>query len=121
MFIQSFFGVGQAFIEMEGSELDSYSAVDVFEAEVTGCRVAGFDNVEEVGVRMRVEKVEGRGGIPVEDKVEIEVCDRVAFNGCEGWMGLKVKVVFSCGKEGKEVFFKLEANKFVGADIANRA
>ena len=119
VFVQSFFRGGEAFVEMEGLYLHGNAAVDVFEAEIAGCGVAGIDDVEEVGVSMSIEEGEGGSVLPVEEKVEVEVCGWVAFNGGERWMRVEVELILRCGEEGEEVFFELETNEFLGAHVAH--
>lgn len=65
MFVQSFFGGGEAVVEVEGLDLGGQAALDVFEGEVAGCWVAGFDDVEEVGVGVGGEEGERGGLLPV--------------------------------------------------------
>ena len=119
VFVQSFFGGGEAFVEMEGLYLHGDTAVDIFEAEIAGCGVAGIDDVEEMGVSMVIEEGEGGSLLPVEEKVMVEVCGWVAFNGGERWVGLEVELVFGCGEKGEQVFFELETNEFLGAHVAH--
>ncbi len=119
VFVQSFFGGGEAFIEMESLYLHGNAAVDVFEAEIAGCGVAGIDDIEEVAVSMGTEEGEGGSVLPVEKEVRVEVCGWVAFNGGERWVRLEVELIFCCGEESEEVFFKLETNEFLGAHVAH--
>ena len=119
VFVQCFFGGGEAFVEMESLYLHGDTAVDVFEAEIAGCGVAGINDVEEVAVSMVIEEGEGGSALPVDEKVMVEVCGWVAFNGGERWVRLEVELVFSCREKGKEVFFELETNEFLGAHVAH--
>lgn len=119
VFVQCFFGGGEAFVEMEGLDLHSHTAVNVFEAEIAGCGVAGIDDVEDVGVSMIIEEGEGGSVLPVEEKVRVEVGGWVAFNGGERWVRSEVEMVFGCGEKGEEVFFELETNEFLGAHVTH--
>ena len=119
VFVQCFFGGGEAFVKMEGLYLHGYTAMDVFEAEIAGCGVAGIDDVEQVAVSIVIEECEGGCVLPVEEKVRVEVCGWVTFNGREGWVRLEVELVFGCREKGEEVFFELETNEFFGAHIAH--
>ena len=80
VFVQCFFGGGEAFIEMEGLYLHGNAALDVFETEIAGCRVAWIDNVEEVGVSMVIEEIKGGCLLPMEKEIRVEVCGWVTFN-----------------------------------------
>ena len=119
MFVQCFFGGGEAFVEMECLYLHSDTALDVFEAEIAGCGVARIDDVEEVAVSMVMEESKGGSALPVDKKVGVEVCGWVAFNGGERWVRLEVELVFRCREKGEEVFFELETNEFLGAHVAH--
>ena len=104
---------------MERLYLHGDTALDVFEAEIAGCGVARIDDVEEVGISMVIEEGEGGSVLPVEEKVGVEVCGRVAFNCGERWVRLEVELVFDCGEKGEEVFFELESNEFLGTHVAH--
>lgn len=63
--VQDFLGGGEAVVEVEILNLDGDAALDVLEGEVAGCWVAGFDDVEEVGVCVGGEEGVGGGLLPV--------------------------------------------------------
>lgn len=119
VFVQCFFGGSETFVEMEGLYLHGDTALDVFEAEIAGCGVAGLNDVKEMAVSMVVEEGEGGSVLPVEEKVRVEVCAWVAFNGGKRWVRLEVELVFSRREKGEEVFFELETNEFLGAHVAH--
>ena len=66
VFVQCFFGGGEAFVKMESLYLHSDTALDVFEAEIAGCGVTGINDVEEVAVSMIIEEGEGGSALPVD-------------------------------------------------------
>lgn len=119
MFVQCFFGGGEAFVEMEGLYLHGDAALDVFEAEIAGRGVAWIDDVEEVGVSMVIEEVKGGGLLPMEKEIRVEVCCWVTFNCGERLVRLEVELVLGRGEKGEEVFFELEANELLGTHVTH--
>ena len=114
--VQRLFAGGEAVVEVQGLDLEREAALDVLEGEVARGGVAGFDDVEEVGVGgVGVEEGEGGGLPPGVDPFGAEVGDGVAFDGGEGWCGRgggEVDVVFHRGEEGEDVFFELQSDEF---------
>ena len=119
MFVQCFFGGGEAFVEMECLYLHGDAALDVFEADIAGCGVPWIDDVEEVGVGMVTEEAKGGGLLPIEKEIRVEVCCWVTFNCGERWVRSEVELVLGRGEKGKEVFFELEANEFFGTHVTH--
>ena len=119
VFVQCFFGGGEAFVEMEDLYLHGNAALDVFEAEIAGCRVAWIDDVEEVGVSMVIKEIKGGGLLPMEKEIRVEVCGWVTFNRGERWMRSEVELVLGRGEKGEEVFFELETNELLGTHVTH--
>ena len=78
---------------MQDLYLHGNAALDVFEAEITGCRVAWIDDVEEVGVSVVIKEIKGRSLLPMEKEIRIEVCRWVTFNRGERWMRSEVELI----------------------------
>ena len=81
---------------MEGLDLHRETAVYVLEAKIPSRGVSRLNDIEELGVCVCVEEGEGGGLAPVCEKIWVEICGWIAFDGGEGWMGLQVQVVFGC-------------------------
>ena len=58
---------------MQGLDLLGETALDVVEGEVTGCWVAGLNDVEEMGLGGAVKEGEGGGLGPCVDPIWVEV------------------------------------------------
>ncbi len=69
---------------MQGLDLQREAALYVLEAEIAGCGMARLDDVEEVGVGVRVKECEIGGLTPCVDKVWVEVDRWIAFYCREG-------------------------------------
>lgn len=119
VFVQCFFGGGEAFVEMEGLYLYGDAALDIFETEIAGCGVAWIDDIEEVGVSMVIEEVKRRGLLPMEKEIRAEVCGWVTFDCGERWVRSEVELVLGRGEKGEEVFFELEPNELLGTHVTH--
>ena len=69
---------------MQCLDLQRETALYVLEAEVSGCGMAWLDNVEEVGVGVRVEERKVGGLTPCVDEVRVEVEGGIALDCGKG-------------------------------------
>ena len=69
---------------MQRLDLQRQTALYVLETEVSGCGMSRLDNVEEVGVGVRVKECKVRGLTPRMDEVRVEVGDWIAIDCGEG-------------------------------------
>ena len=84
MLVQRFFAGCQSVIEMQRLDLQREPALYVLEAKISSCGVAGLNNVEEMGVGVRVEECKVGGLTPCVDKLRVEVDGWITFNGGQG-------------------------------------
>lgn len=103
---------------MQCLDLQSQAALYVFKAEISSCGMSRLDDVEEVGVCVRVKECKAGGLTPRVDEVWVEVDGWIAFDGGEGRCVREIEVVFYGGEEGQEILFELEADEFFGAHVA---
>ena len=92
----------------------------VFEAEVSSCGMARLDDIEEVGVGVRVEERKVGGLAPVVDEVGVEIASWIAFDCGKGRRVREIEVVLYRGEEGQDVLFELEADEFFRTHVAHR-
>ena len=69
---------------MQRLDLQCKTALYVFKAEVSGCGMAGLDNVEEVRVGVGVEDCKVGSLAPCVDEVWVEVEGGISFDCREG-------------------------------------
>ena len=69
---------------MQCLDLQRETALYILEAEVSSCGMARLDNVEEVGVRVRVKECKVRGLTPCVDEVWVEVDGWIAIDCWDG-------------------------------------
>ena len=79
---------------MEGLDLKRYTALDVFEAEIAGCGVAGLYDVKEMAVGVRVKESERGCSLPVRKEVGVELYAWVAFDPRKRRVAAQVEVIF---------------------------
>ena len=120
MLVQRFFARCQPVVEVQRLDLQRETPLYVFEAEVSSCGVARLDDVEEVGVGMRVEEREVGGLAPGVDEVGVVVARRVAFDCGKGRRVREIEVVLYRGEEGQNVLFELEADELFRTHVAHR-
>ena len=92
----------------------------VLEAEVSSCGVARLDDIEEVGVGVRVKERKVGGLAPAMDEIGIVVARRIAFDCGKGRRMREIKVILYRGEEGQDVLFELEADEFFRTHVAHR-
>ena len=69
---------------MQRLDLQRKTSLYILEAEITSCGMARLDDVEEVGVGVRVKECEVGSLAPTVDEVWVEVDGWVAFDCGEG-------------------------------------
>ena len=85
---------------MQCLDLQRETALYIFEAEISSCGMARLDDVEEMGVGVRVKKCKVGGLTPCVDEVWVEVDGWIAFDCGEGREVREIEVVFYRGEEG---------------------